>query len=139
VHAGIRNLKPPVRDGVLLLGEDEGHRLVAVALLYDAGRDDDTYLMKLAAVGVTLDCQGSGYGVEAIEMALQAVEARGFGAGCPVVVMVGLVHRSNTSSKRVCAKAGLVSLGRVGEYDEYDDYEQWAASVELNRPGTAEE
>ncbi|MGY1682302.1 hypothetical protein [Geodermatophilus sp. SYSU D01176] len=94
-------------------------------MLYDVERDADTYLMKLAAVAVALEYQGGGYGLEAIEMALQAAESRAFSAGCSVVTVVGLVDPSNKHSKSACSKAGLTHFGDNGKYEE------WGASIEL--------
>jgi RimJ/RimL family protein N-acetyltransferase len=125
VHVGVRSLLPPFSDSVVLLGEDHLRRLVAVAFLCDVEQGDGIFLMKLVAVGVELDCQGEGYGVEAIEMAIRAAETRGFGAGAWLVTVIGQVHVRNTASKKACQKAGLTRFGTVG------DYEEWGASVEL--------
>ena len=125
MHLGIRSLLPPYSDSVVLLGEDDTQRLIAVAFLCDVEQGDGVFLMKLVAVGVTLDCQADGYGVEAIEMAIRAAETRGFGAGAWLVTVIGQVHVRNTPSKKACQQAGLARFGVAG------DYEEWGASIEL--------
>lgn len=81
--------------------------------------------MKLAAVGIRLDRQGCGYGVEAIEMALRAAESRAFGAGYSIVTVVGYVDANNEHSRKACTRAGLACI-EAGE-----KYEEWAVSIEL--------
>lgn len=134
VEVGIRQLKPPIGDGVLLLSEDE-EGLAAVVLLYDEGRNGDTYYIKLAGVAVALRCQHQGYGAEAIEVALRTAGDRGFSAGCNYVSAVGQVHRGNRKSRGACMRAGLANLGPAS----IADHEEWGSELELPKENRAEE
>jgi len=128
VHAFIHALKMSIGDGILLLGEDDERRVAAVAVLYDSARDGEVYTMKLAALGVRLDCQGRGYGVEAIEVALEEAEARTFG-GYSVLVVFGQVHVKNRPSQPACARAGLI---RQSEARPGEEFEDWGTAIELS-------
>jgi LDH2 family malate/lactate/ureidoglycolate dehydrogenase len=96
--------------------------------LWDDGRDGDTYFLRLAGVGVSLHCQGQGFGSEAIEMALRAAVDRAFGAGLAVASISGLVHTKNYASQQMCSAGGLVNLGTSSANT---DYEVWATELEL--------
>ncbi len=126
VEVGIRNLKPPIGDGCLLLGEDD-EGLAAVALVYYLGRSGDTYFAKLAAVAVAQRCRGQGYGREALDVALAAAADRGHGLGCPYVQAIGWVDRRNEASRAMNRSAGLGFIGM----SPHEQYEEWGVEMEL--------
>lgn len=127
VEAGLRKLHPPVGDGALLLGEDDGGRLGAVVLLHYGGPSGDTYVVKLVAFAVSLDHQGRRLSDEAIEIALRAAGDAGFTRGFSRVTVYGLVHVSNTFSRAACDRSILRSNG----IDASGEYEEWAVELEL--------
>lgn len=127
VELGIRTLKPPIGDGILLLGEDEGGHLAAVVLLYFLGRDGRSCFLKLAAVAVARPAQGSGFGVEAVAEALRAAENFAYGSGCGEVTVVGRIHEQNVSSSSACARNGMWKIGEAGP----DQYSEWGILLEL--------
>jgi hypothetical protein len=124
VEAGIHDLKPPVGDGVLLLGEDDdGLAAVVGVWLGESGA-----LAKLAVVALAWRCQRSKLRLadEALEMALRAASDNGFSAGHHIVTAYGLIDPRNTASKAMCGRAGL----RLIEVHD-DGLEEWAIELEL--------
>jgi GNAT superfamily N-acetyltransferase len=128
VQLFVRVQRPPIGDGILLLGEDEGGRLCAVVVLYDAARDRESCVMKLAAVAVSWHRQGQGLGAEALEMALRAAEDRAYGTGCLEVTVIGWVHVRNPASRALCTAAGFACDGPTAENPSY---EEWGMTLEL--------
>lgn len=126
VEAGLRDQKPPIGDGRLILGEDEAG-LAAVVLVYFRGYQDEAYLVRLAAVAVALRCRGCRYGDLAMEQALTASADEGFGSGHLSVWVDGLVDPRNEGSRAMNHRAGLACVGM----DPTGKYEVWGRELDL--------
>ena len=126
VQSGIRALQPPVGpDQILLIGEDASG-IAAVTLT--AEQDAGPAIVKLQAIAVATRCRGrgGGYADEALQVTLEAVEARASNSGLKEFLAVGWIDPRNHASKLMCQRAGFVHLGNTSQA-----FEEWGITIGL--------
>ncbi|GAB3389116.1 hypothetical protein GCM10027568_10930 [Humibacter soli] len=116
VQAGIRDLRPPFRDGsAVLLGYDE-QGLACVSQWQTARETDDPPAHFINAMARANRCHCNGYGDEMMTETLLTLERLNDANGTDFGVY-GKVHRQNHASLAMLERHGFERFDSDGEYE----------------------